>query len=482
MGIKTKNKLFEKLSNEKGDFFSTYKRLQNCNPVNYQLISLKTSCLIHGPEFPDKAFNNLKSLINWYHAILNAWLRDSIFVADNWRGQLPDLENELSLSRLVLEARNTGIRRIHSRIFRDRDGIPRSIPISNYEELSIWCDFMFELLDDDDQLIDNERFSLTFRYDKGVRYRLDEELKANEISDFVHSMMAAISNGKPHKVEPDEDWLLVTWSQLVSPKQSIREITVGLFIDSEPQRKKPNHVLLGNIIPVTWNAMRKLGPTCRDEPRIMNYQQVRKYLDTVKRYCANKLDDNSDNQSLPRSLRSSNSLLKWAGDSRVTLAIVFTDVVGATALEEKIKGEAMKKVRQDHFIHARKLIRKFKGMEIKTIGDSFLVVFKSADVALDFALNFQNQTGNALVKIRAGIHIGPVSIEDNDIFGRTVNFASRVIGTIQNDEIWISSQVKHDVDILSTVKHNRLQWRQHKNVHLKGFSKRETLWQLNSTI
>ena len=64
---------------------------------------------------------------------------------------------------------------------------------------------------------------------------------------------------------------------------------------------------------------------------------------------------------------------EWAGGERVTLAIVFTDVVGSTALGEKIRDEVMNEVRRAHFAQSRRLIEQFQGREIKTIGDSFMV-------------------------------------------------------------------------------------------------------------
>lgn len=80
------------------------------------------------------------------------------------------------------------------------------------------------------------------------------------------------------------------------------------------------------------------------------------------------------------------SFHEWAGGARVTLAIVFTDVVGSTALGEAIRDEAMNEVRRAHFGQSRRLIGQFEGREIKTIGDSFMAAFKSVDAALDYAM------------------------------------------------------------------------------------------------
>lgn len=43
--------------------------------------------------------------------------------------------------------------------------------------------------------------------------------------------------------------------------------------------------------------------------------------------------------------------------------------------------------------------------------------------------------GHARVQIRAGIHIGPMHVEQADVFGGTVNFAARVVGAIKDAEI-----------------------------------------------
>jgi hypothetical protein len=45
----------------------------------------------------------------------------------------------------------------------------------------------------------------------------------------------------------------------------------------------------------------------------------------------------------------SSRFLEWAGDERVTLAIVFTDVVDSMALGERMRDERMYEVRQAHF-------------------------------------------------------------------------------------------------------------------------------------
>ncbi len=172
------------------------------------------------------------------------------------------------------------------------------------------------------------------------------------------------------------------------------------------------------------------------------------------------------------------SFIEWAGDERVTLAIVFTDVVGSTALGEKIKDERMNKVRQAHFAQSRKLIALYSGREIKTIGDSFMSAFRTVEKALDYAIALQADSGHPKVTIRAGIHIGPMQVEEEDVFGGTVNFAARVVGAIKGAEIWLSGRAKEDLEMAGAKKHTRLKWEQHTGIQMKGFAGEFTLWSL----
>jgi class 3 adenylate cyclase len=173
---------------------------------------------------------------------------------------------------------------------------------------------------------------------------------------------------------------------------------------------------------------------------------------------------------------STKTFQEWAGSEQATLAIVFTDVVGSTALGEEIRDEAMNEVRRAHFAQSRKLIGQFRGREIKTIGDSFMATFKSADAALDYAMAFQKNTGHPQIQIRAVIHIGPMHVEEGDVFGGTVNFASRVVSSIKDAEIWLSDRAKEDIDRLGAVQHKRLRWQRHEGVAMKGFPGTFTLW------
>jgi len=76
----------------------------------------------------------------------------------------------------------------------------------------------------------------------------------------------------------------------------------------------------------------------------------------------------------------------------------------------------------------------------------------------------------------AGIHIGPIHVEEGDVFGGTVNFTARVAGAIQVAEIWLSDWAKQDIDSVGAAKHKELKFERHEAITMKGFPGKFNLW------
>jgi class 3 adenylate cyclase len=174
------------------------------------------------------------------------------------------------------------------------------------------------------------------------------------------------------------------------------------------------------------------------------------------------------------------SFTNWVGASDATLAIVFTDVVGSTTLANDLGSERMYEVWAAHAVQTRNLLEKYQGREVKTMGDGFLVAFRTAIEALDFALALYVDTGHEQVAIRVGIHIGPLRILDGDIFGTTLNFAARVLSMATGAEIWLSERVKEDIEQQNATRHRQLEWLRHNDCLLKGFPDTYTLWSVQT--
>jgi len=131
--------------------------------------------------------------------------------------------------------------------------------------------------------------------------------------------------------------------------------------------------------------------------------------------------------------------------SRQLAAIVFTDIVGYTALmgeDEQKAFELLKKNREMQ----KPLIEQFNGTWIKEIGDGVLASFHAVTDAVQCAISIQQSCNNIPdLKLRIGIHLGEVVFEDNDVFGDGVNIASRIQALAPIGGIWISEPVYNNV-------------------------------------
>jgi class 3 adenylate cyclase len=107
-----------------------------------------------------------------------------------------------------------------------------------------------------------------------------------------------------------------------------------------------------------------------------------------------------------------------------------------------------------------------------------MAAFRSVGKALDYALALQANPGHPKVSLRAGVHIGPMTVEENDVFGGTVNFAARVVGSIKGPEIWLSERAQEDLDSSGAKHHSKLTWERKEGIEMKGFNGTFTLWAL----
>ena len=97
-----------------------------------------------------------------------------------------------------------------------------------------------------------------------------------------------------------------------------------------------------------------------------------------------------------------------AHDHRQLLAIMFTDVVGYTALTERDEAAAVR-VRNQHRKLVGTLVEQFGGEVVDATGDESLSIFPSALRAVDCALALQGALRSYPdMRLRIGIHLGDV--------------------------------------------------------------------------
>lgn len=122
-----------------------------------------------------------------------------------------------------------------------------------------------------------------------------------------------------------------------------------------------------------------------------------------------------------------------AGSARRLAAIMFTDIVGFSALTQRSEPLAMQLLDQHRAI-VREALAAFGGREVETAGDAFLIEFPSALEALRCAVAIQQRhrvrndaasTGQR-IEARIGIHLGDIEHRGRAVFGDGVNVAARI--------------------------------------------------------
>ncbi len=128
-------------------------------------------------------------------------------------------------------------------------------------------------------------------------------------------------------------------------------------------------------------------------------------------------------------------------DQRQLLAIMFTDVVGYTALTERDEAAAVR-VRDHHRELVHTLVKQFDGEVVDVTGDESLSVFPSALRAVDCALALQGALRSYPdLRVRIGIHLGDVLRRDGEVIGEGVNVAARIRPLAEPGGICVSEPV-----------------------------------------
>lgn len=131
--------------------------------------------------------------------------------------------------------------------------------------------------------------------------------------------------------------------------------------------------------------------------------------------------------------------------TRQLAAIMFTDIVGYTALMGQDEEQAFRILQKNRAIQ-RPLIEQYGGRWIKELGDGVLASFNTVSAAVQAAINIQELCNkDKEFSLRIGIHQGEVIFEQDDIFGDAVNIASRIQALAPAGGIWISEAVHHNV-------------------------------------
>jgi len=134
---------------------------------------------------------------------------------------------------------------------------------------------------------------------------------------------------------------------------------------------------------------------------------------------------------------------------KASLAVLFADVSDSTRLYEKMGDTGAFGQIQECLQLLTDVTQRFGGWVVKTIGDGAMCAFENADAAAQAAMEMQKglsqrpaNRGKAKLTIRIGFHFGNVLREGRDVYGDTVNTASRVAGLAAAGQILMTEAAR----------------------------------------
>ncbi|MEX0755610.1 MAG: adenylate/guanylate cyclase domain-containing protein [Actinomycetota bacterium] len=127
---------------------------------------------------------------------------------------------------------------------------------------------------------------------------------------------------------------------------------------------------------------------------------------------------------------------------RVLATVLFTDIVDSTVQGAAMGDRAWREVRGRHDAIARANFLRYRGKEIKTMGDGFLATFDGPARAVRCAQAIVAGMAPLGIEIRAGLHTGEVALDGEDVAGIGVAIGARVGAKANASEVLVSQTVK----------------------------------------
>jgi len=157
-------------------------------------------------------------------------------------------------------------------------------------------------------------------------------------------------------------------------------------------------------------------------------------------------------------------LARLAPDGKV--AILFSDIEGSTALNERIGDRAYVRLIDKHDKMIRRQVERHGGHVVKSQGDGFMIAFAEPEQAVRCSIAVQRALTKRPngIRVRIGIHTGKSVRRGDDLFGRNVAMAARVAAHADGGQTLVSEAVR------DSVTGDDISFDDGREVELKGFS------------
>ncbi len=154
------------------------------------------------------------------------------------------------------------------------------------------------------------------------------------------------------------------------------------------------------------------------------------------------------------------------------VVVGFADLVGFTALSQQVSDEELAEVIDRFETLAYDAVTGGGGRVVKMIGDEVMFMVEDVQAAAEIALALADASRDDedLSDVRVGLAVGPVLEREGDLFGPTVNLASRITNIAFPGTVIVSTEV-HDL----LAEDDAYAWRTMRPRYLKNIGRVE-LW------
>jgi adenylate cyclase len=140
-------------------------------------------------------------------------------------------------------------------------------------------------------------------------------------------------------------------------------------------------------------------------------------------------------------------------ESHPITAIMFTAMAGSGS--RSLREEALEHTLiEEHARLVRELLPRHGGREVKRVEEGFLLEFDRGLAAVRFGLALQEGLAERnrgvpserQLRLRIGVHLGPVVHQDGDVFGEGVNLAARLEALAEPGTLYVTEAVVREVE------------------------------------
>jgi class 3 adenylate cyclase len=154
------------------------------------------------------------------------------------------------------------------------------------------------------------------------------------------------------------------------------------------------------------------------------------------------LDDDASDRMLAETEEFLTGARSAPAVDRVLATVVFEDIVDSTKRADAQGDRAWRDLLEAHDKTVRRELSRFRGKEVKSLGDGFLATFDGPARAIQCASAIRDSLRGFNVPVRIGVHTGEVELAENDVRGIAVHIASRVASLGGPNDVLVSRTVK----------------------------------------